>query len=162
MESYISTELNVFLWSVISGVFMAIAHDILCVMTSKSRYSVFVCNVCDGIFVICASTIMIFILFSVSNGYVRVYEFIGAFIGAFLYKFTLSRVVTALLTEVFRGIFAIFNFFLKILLTPIRFMYKIMYNSISVLCVFVCRIFRPVFNKAKRIFKVFRITLKRT
>ena len=134
MVSYINGEVTFFLWSILCGAVIMVAYDVFSIFTNAENYSILVCNIFDALFVTCACTIMIFIMLSVSNGYIRSYEFIGAFIGAFLYKCTLSRLLKALFSRVVYGIFAIFQLFFKILLTPIKFMYKIMYNSISMLC----------------------------
>lgn len=133
MKALVSGELTVFLWSFLSGVIIAICYDLIKTIYSDKHFCVAVCNICDAVFVLYAAALMIFVLFSVSGGYVRFYEFFGAFIGALLYKVTLSRFISSLFHIFFDGIFAVFKFFLKILLTPLKFMYKIMYNTISVL-----------------------------
>ena len=139
MKALVSGELTVFLWSVLCGVLIAICYDLIKIIYSDEHFCVAVCNICDGIFVLYASAIMIFVLFSVSGGYVRFYEFFGAFLGAFLYKITLSSLLSSVFRKIFDAIFTVFKFFLKILLTPLEFMYKIIYNTISVMCGRVCR-----------------------
>lgn len=139
MKALVSGELTFFVWSFFSGVLIAVCYDLIKTIYSDKHFCVTVCNICDAIFVLYASAIMIFVLFSVSGGYVRFYEFFGAFVGALLYKITLSPLLSSLFSKIFDGIFAVFKFFLKILLTPLRFMYKIMYNTISVMFGSMCR-----------------------
>lgn len=157
MTAYVSGEVFIFLWSIVSGVVIMVAHDVFSVAVNKESYSILVCNIIDGIFVTCATAIMIFILFNVSYGYIRSYEFIGAFIGGFLYKITLSPFVKIIFSKVFYVFLAVFRFFLKLLLTPIKFMYKIMYNSISVLCKVGSRFLSPVM----RALTITKISLKK-
>lgn len=139
MKALVSGELTYFMWSFISGILIAVCYDLIKTIYSDKHFCVAVCNICDAIFVLYATVLMIFVLFSVSSGYVRFYDFLGAFGGAVLYKFTLSPLFSALFSKLFDGIFAVFKFFLKILLTPLEFMYKIMYNTISVLFGSPCR-----------------------
>lgn len=157
MTSYVSGEVSIFLWSIVSGVIIMVAHDIFSVAVNKNSYSILVCNILDGIFVTCATAIMIFILLNISYGYIRSYEFVGAFIGGFLYRITLSPFVKIIFSKIFHVFFEVFQFFLKLLLTPIKFMYKIMYNSISVLSRVCSRILSPV----SRALTLTKISLKK-
>ena len=125
---------------------MFLLYDLFSVITEQKSKSFFVLNILDGIFVTTVIAIMIFVLFNVSNGYVRAYEFVGAIIGACLYKIALSRLVKCLFTKITEGIFAIFDFFCKLLLTPIKFMYKIMYDIMHKLTI--C-----VFNTLRRVLR---------
>ncbi len=162
MTSYTNGEITFFLWSILCGAIIMVAHDIFSVFIENENYSILVCNVFDALFVTCATSIMIFIMLSVSNGYIRFYEFVGAFIGASLYKCTLSSLFKYLFSKILYGFFGIFQLFLKILLTPIRFMYKIMYNSISMLCRVVKNCFSPVLTKCAHSLSLIRISLKKT
>jgi len=157
-----SDELVIFLWSVLSGIFIAFTYDIFSIARNTDKFSILVCNICDGVFITCASTIMIFILFSVSNGYVRFFEFAGAFIGGILYKLTLSRIVLTSLKKIIHIFFKLFKVFFKILLTPLKLMYKIIYNTISVLCVFIRRLLFPIRVKSSNHFKNLRQALKKS
>ncbi len=162
MVSYTSGEISIFMWSILCGAIIMTAYDVFCIFTNQDTYSVLVCNIFDALFITCASSIMIFIMLSVSNGYIRFYEFLGAFIGAFFYKCTLSRLFKPLFYRIIYGFFAIFQLFFKILLTPIRFMYKIMYNSISVLCRVANNCVTPFFKKCVRGLSLIKISLKKT
>lgn len=141
MKALVSGELSAFLWSCLCGVVIAMLYDLIKTTYKKEHFSLTVCNICDGLFVICACAIMIFVLFTVSNGYVRSYEFLGAFLGGILYKITLSLHISRLFSFIIDSFFAVFNFFLKILLTPLQFMYKIIYNTISVFFRSLCGFF---------------------
>lgn len=162
MTSYIDGEIPIFLWSILSGVIIMAVYDIFSIAAHKERYSIFVCNIFDGVFVLSACVIMIFILLSVSNGYIRGFEFIGAFIGALTYKLTLSPIFILIFSKIIEFIFAVFRFFLKILLTPLRFTYKIIYNTISVLFKFSHKTLSPVILRGSRFFSLVKISLKKT
>jgi len=152
MAFSMTDEVCIFLYSCLAGVLIMLFYDIVSIAGKKRTCSIFLCNVCDGIFILVACTIMIFINFSVSNGIVRSFEFVGAALGAFFYKLTVSKLLTAILMKLTDFFTAFFKFFFKILLTPIRIMYKMINECIIVL-------FRPVVRVLKRIFShyVFRI-----
>ncbi len=162
MVAYTSGEIPIFLWSILSGAVIMMTYDVFSVASDKEKFSILVCNIFDGIFVFSACAIMIFILLSVSNGYIRGFEFVGAFIGGFLYKITLSPLFQIIFSKIIEIFLTIFRFFLKILLTPIRFMYKIIYNSIGVFGKASSRFFSPVFARCRRIFSLIKISLKKT
>lgn len=158
MTAYVNGEVLIFLWSLVSGAIIMVTYDFFSVFTSKENMSILVLNIFDGVFVVSATAVMMFILLNVSNGYIRSFEFIGAAIGGILYKITLSRLFTTLFQQIIRTFFVIFNIFCKILLTPLKFMYKIIYNTISVLIKAVSKSLLPVL----RWLALFKISLKKT
>ena len=61
-------EVYVFLYSALSGGLIMLFYDILSIAGEKKECPVFLLNVCDGIFIIVACAIMVFVNFTVSNG----------------------------------------------------------------------------------------------
>ena len=106
-------EVYVFLYSALSGGLIMLFYDILSIAGEKKECPVFLLNVCDGIFIIVACAIMVFVSFTVSNGIVRSFEFLGAILGAILYKLTLSRLISAFLKKITDAIAAFFKLFFK-------------------------------------------------
>ena len=131
----------IFLYSCLSGALIFLFCDIVSVTLRQKTCSLLVINICDGICVIVACAIMIFVTFSVTRGIVRAFEFFGALLGAVLYKLTLSRLFRAVFCKITDGILTFFKFFLKILLTPLRFMYKMINKCIKGL---LCPVMRPL------------------
>lgn len=129
----IEQEVLLLLYSVLAGVFISVIYDFFRVIRKKSDSGIFFSNIQDTIFLITAVIIMFFVIFSKSNGIFRFYQILGALLGAFFYYITLSRLVRFFILKVIGIFLKIFEFFLKILLTPIRFMYKIVYVFISFL-----------------------------
>ncbi len=136
-------EVSIFLYSCLAGMIILFFYDILSLAGKRQECSLFFVNICDSIFVIVACVIMVFILFTVSNGIVRGFEFVGAALGATLYKLTLSPFIYALLEKLTALITSFFKIFFKILLTPLNFMYKMISKCISVL-------FRPIAKVLKK------------
>lgn len=158
----ISQEITIFLWSVLCGSIIMVLYDILSLARNAGTFSILVCNICDGIFVVCAACVMIFVVFCSSNGYVRAYEFIGATIGGLLYKILLGRYFTLILQKILLYIYSFFTKIFKILLTPIKFMYKIICSIIGLLYRLAVRLFSPVKNKCTAHLHIFRKTFKKT
>ncbi|HBL81089.1 MAG TPA: hypothetical protein DD391_00515 [Clostridiales bacterium] len=139
-------EVYVFLYSALSGGLIMLFYDILSIAGKKKECPVFLLNVCDGIFIIVACAIMVFVNFTVSNGIVRSFEFLGAILGAILYKLTLSRLISAFLKKITDAIAAFFKLFFKILLTPLAIMYKMINKCIVALFRPVVYVFRKLFS----------------
>ncbi len=158
MTSYVNGEVVIFLWSLLTGAVIMLTYDFFSSFTRNKNLSILVLNIFDGIFVVCATAVMIFILLNVSNGYIRSFEFIGALIGGALYKVTLSPLFKLLFTRIIAIFFGIFNFFCKLLLTPIKFTYKIIRNIVGVLSKTASKCLMPPLRKLA----LFKITLKKT
>ncbi len=157
----LSQEALIFIHSVLCGVTIMVIYDFFAV-TRRSCVSVLVCNICDSVFVLASSLVMIFMLFSVSNGYVRAYEFIGAFLGGAIYKITISRYLSALFVKIIGIILVIFAKIFKFLLTPLEFMYKIICSIIGVLCSGMRKILTPAVRSIKKLLHTIGLTLKKT
>ena len=158
----ISREVTIFLWSVLCGAVIMMMYDIFSLARKTGGFSILVCNICDGLFVLCASGIMIFVVFCVSNGYVRAYEFIGAAIGGILYKILPSRYITFIMQKILLFFYSFFAKISKILLTPIGFMYKIICSIIGLLYKMLTKLFAPLCNKASMHLHTLKKTFKKT
>ena len=158
MTSYVDGEILIFLWSISTGAVILCLYDFFSCFTLDRNLSIFVLNIFDGIFVVCATTLLLFVFLNVSNGYIRGYEFIGALIGAIFYKICFSKIFKFLFNKTIVIIFSFFHFFCKILLTPIKFTYKIIYNIINVSS----RAVLKVFSLFRKKLSLFKISLKKT
>ena len=158
----ISREVTIFLWSVLCGAVIMMMYDIFSLARKTGDFSILICNICDGLFVLCASAIMIFVVFCVSNGYVRAYEFIGAAIGGILYKILPSRYITFVMQKILLFFYSFFAKISKILLTPISFMYKIICSIIGLLYKMLTRLFTPLRNRTSMHLHTLKKTFKKT
>lgn len=111
MTFSISTEVRIFLYSCLTGLIIMLFYNIFSVVRKKRDCSLLLVNVCDGMFIITACALMMFINMTVSNGIVRGYEFCGAFLGAILYKLLLYRPISFLLTKIVAFITVVFQLF---------------------------------------------------
>lgn len=159
-------EVRIFLYSCLTGLLIMLFYDIFSVVRKKKCCSLLLINVCDGMFIITACALMMFINMTVSNGIVRGYEFCGAFLGAIIYKLILCRPISFLLTKIIAFITTVFQLFFKIVLTPIQFMYKMIYKCMVVLVrpvrFLLRRLFSHTSHKVKTSVKTVQKALKKT
>ena len=84
--------------------------------------------VMDILFWLVASVLMCAALLYFNNGIMRGYEIVGAIVGALLYFLTISKPVIKVFTVIFQFFLKKLKFICKILLTPLQFLYKILYK----------------------------------
>ncbi|MBP3337181.1 MAG: spore cortex biosynthesis protein YabQ [Clostridia bacterium] len=144
MNLGVTHEAVVFLFSVLSGIFIGFVGDLFYLLRKKSEnFRIFI-DITDIIFWILCAIIMFAVIFFANNGQIRWYEFLGVFLGSILYKFTLSKPILVIFELILRIFFKIFKLFFKILLTPLIFLYNIVFEGI--MC-----IFRPFFKMVNSI-----------
>lgn len=85
-----------------------------------------VTHISDFIFWTAAGVVCTYCLWNFNNGELRMFECLSFAVGMILYFFLLSPLFFKLLTLFFENIFKFTRFILKILLTPLAFLYKIM------------------------------------
>ena len=82
-------------------------------------------HISDLIFWVTSAAVCMFCLWNFNSGEIRLFEFVGFSIGCVLYFLLLSAVVLKVFTLIFVNILKFMRFVLKILLTPAKFLYKI-------------------------------------
>ena len=165
MPFSITDEVYILLYSCLTGAIIMLFYDILSVTEKEKNCPILIVNICDGIFIIVACAVMAFMTFFVCRGIIRSFEFFGVCVGAVLYKLFLSRFVKLAICHAIRFVSAFFKFFFKILLTPIKFMYKIISRCIlAVFCPIIRmlkKLFSYLFHKARTSFKINRKAIKK-
>ena len=109
---------------VITGFAAGILFDVLYAIRSSIKIPA---AVTDALFwiVSIAGVASAFIYFN--NSVIRGFEIIGLIIGVILYFLTISRPVKRCFMGIFKFFFKKVQFICKILLTPLRFLYKMLY-----------------------------------
>ena len=158
-------EVYMFLYSCLAGALVLLIYDIFSVASKKNECPLFVCNVCDGIFVVVACAVIFFINLTLHGGILRGYEFFGAVLGALIYKLTISRLVLFLLLKITAFLTSFFKIFFKIVLTPIRFMYKMLSRCMTLfmrpLSAIIKRVLNHISFKMHGYFKAAKSTVKK-
>lgn len=122
MSIVVTHELYSFLFITLSGCILCAVYDffkeLIMPFYNKFLFVLFF----DVIFWVFGVGFIWFCIISSNDGRLRFYQFLGCILGAILYFFSLSFVFR----QIFKNIFKIIRFILKILLTPVRFLYKIL------------------------------------
>ncbi len=146
MEFSIAQEVYVLLASFGSGILIGVLYDLLRTIRSYAKPSSSITAIQDTVFWCLATVFMFFTIFHTNNGVVRWYEFFGVFCGVIFYFFLLSRFAFFCLRKMSEFLLKIFLFFCKILLTPLRFTYNIIYKGLLF-------VFMPVYQFLRLIFR---------
>lgn len=116
----ISLEAYIFLATVVSGIVSGAIYDIFSVFKFvKKKLFVSLYDIFMSL-VICSIIVIVFYLYN--SFMLRWYMFIGLFLGIIFYFLCLRRFFVYVLEKILQ----LFHFIFKILLTPTRFLYKIL------------------------------------
>ena len=109
---------------VVTGAGAGVLFDILYALRSSMKIPA---SVTDAVFwmISTAGAATAFIYFN--NSVIRGYEIIALIIGAVLYFLTISNIIKRYFIVIFEFFFEKIKFICKILLTPLRFLYKMLY-----------------------------------
>ncbi len=144
MEFSINREVAVFLSFVLCGGILYLCYDLFFVIRKQTKAEGMMVHLQDGLFWVVSLFVLFFFVFTNSRGTVRFYELLGAVLGAVLYGLTLSKWVTRFLNKFLEILSLFFKKILKFLLTPLVFMYNIIYR-----CIYF--VFLPVRQVTKRV-----------
>lgn len=115
-----------FLLSAACGAALLLIWDIFHGLRRVFFKGVFMNTILDAAWWACAAILPVLCLWNTNSMRFRFFELFGAVLGGILYYLTISRVVRSLFCAVFGLFLKLFKIFLKILLTPARFLYKIL------------------------------------
>lgn len=142
MEVSVSNQLYVFLVMVAAGAAAGAVFDIFRIIRRTFRTGMLTTSLSDILFWLLISAGMFLVMFAVNNAQMRWFEAIGILLGGVVYFLALSRLFMKVIGAVFGFVVKIFLFILKIVLTPLAFLYKM-----------IKRPFVWVFTKTARLFK---------
>lgn len=131
MKISITHELTVFLIMTALGIFDGILFDVFRVWRKMLSKSFLAVGISDAVCWILAGSAFAFTVWNFADGELRGYIFIGIILGLVLYFLTFSDRNISIITGIFIFFLKIFKFFLKILLTPGRFLYKMILEPVQ-------------------------------
>jgi spore cortex biosynthesis protein YabQ len=138
MGASISEQTLVFLAMCICGAAVGVLFDIFRSFRLAVRPSEKAVHISDFLFCVFAALVFFWGIVRFNNGQLRWYVFLGAVLGAVIYFLTISSYMIKLFIFVGKGTYKIFKLILKILLTPIKFLYTILivpiYKILRKLC----------------------------
>lgn len=134
--------LNLFIF-IVTGMAIGVLFDVFRIIRKSFKTPDFVTYIEDIIFWILAGFILLFTIFTFNNGEIRVYIFIGLLLGLIIYLLTLSK------------------YFVKISVSIVCFIKKIIYYPIHIIYTFIKKfiirpfssVFKIICNKTTKIIK---------
>ncbi len=130
MEISVARETFVFFSCALAGGLLFFVYDLFRLIRRQEPNRSVMIHVQDGLFWALGLFILFFALFYINNGIIRFYEFLGIILGVVLYECILSPWVLRVSDWILRFFSKVFKKFFKILLTPLIFMYNIMYRCL--------------------------------
>ncbi|MBR2499450.1 MAG: spore cortex biosynthesis protein YabQ [Clostridia bacterium] len=147
MDFSIANEVYILCFSVLTGMLISFLYDLFRTIRIEAKTGMFLSGIHDVLFWALATLIMFFLVFFTNDGRLRWYHIFGASLGSILYFLTMSKAIIFFVRQ-FIGIFLkIFELFLKILLTPLKFTYNILYGCLSFIISPVLRVFKRLAKK---------------
>ena len=129
-DSMALMQLYSFIIYIISGIIIGIFFDVFRILRKSFKTSDLITYIEDIIFWICTGLFLLYIIFTFNNGEIRSYIIIGILIGILIYMLTISK------------------YFIKLSVTIIRFIKKIIIKTINII-LFPLKL---IFNIIKKIF----------
>ena len=103
------------------------ASDIIRALRHGSHAKGFIGGILDFASIAVGGAALWLALLFIAHGEMRLYWFMCVAAGAALYVFTIKAIIYKVFCIIFQNIFKFLYFILKILLTPARFLYKMIY-----------------------------------
>lgn len=149
MEMYYGIDIGYFLWSLLLGIVMAVAYDILRVFRKIIKNSTFAVNVEDIIFLSLSAGLIFLLAYDKNNGQLRWQGFIGVGIGFISYRCIFKSKVVKLFLLFYESIMKLTIFMVNIVLFPVRIAYKLLSKPIYIIGWYTSK----GVNKAKMVIK---------
>ena len=115
------------------------ASDMVRALRSGSRAKGFIGGVLDFVSIAAGAAALWLALLYIARGELRFYWFLCVALGAVVYICTIKNVIYRLFYIIFKNIFNFLHLIFKILLTPARFLYKIISVGLYKITVGKCR-----------------------
>lgn len=111
---------------VLTGAALGVVYHIQKAIKNTIRLHYWGYIILDFLYLIFCGIFVYLVILITNDAKIRAYEFLGLFLGYILYFFSVGKWFFAFFEWTFKNILKIFHFILKILLTPVRFLDKIL------------------------------------
>ena len=126
MEVTFGVNISYFLWSLLTGAVLALAYDLLRAVRRIIRTSAFGVNLEDILFFLLAGALMFWLAYDKNGGRLRWQGILGTAAGFALYRAVFQDWIVKILVRGYDILVQIFLWILKIVLFPVRIVYKIL------------------------------------
>ena len=93
------TENQIFVFFIIIGIIISIFFDFFRAIRKNFKSNNFITSIQDVFFIMISSLLIIISIIKLSNGYIRLYCFIGLALGCIIYFLTISNFCVIILTN---------------------------------------------------------------
>ena len=135
MNEIVANQAYLFLIFILNGILIGILFDIFRILRRSFKTPNFVTYIEDILFWIISTLSVIYSLFVFNNGEIRGYIFIGLIFGIAIYMLFFSKIVMKvsikimlLLKQVFKFLYKILSYPVKIILNPLKFLMKKLFS----------------------------------
>lgn len=150
MEVMVSNELYIFLSTAAAGCCIGLLYDLFRVLRGRMQAEGLFADIQDIIFWLVSAGITFYVIFITNDGRIRWFEFLGLILGLVLYFFSISRLLRRLIDWFIRFLIKFFLLCLKIILTPLLFLYNIISKPIGWIWRCIRRLMRKLQKRAAR------------
>lgn len=150
----VAEEVYIFFVMAILGALSGVIFDFFRAVRKKIRLSAVFVGVSDFIFLISVTAVMLYGFIYFNNGTLRWYEFLAIILGIGIYFLVFSKAVIYVFVKIIEFFSLIISYILKILLTPIKFLYKILVKPIILIFSGFKNILRRLLCKVKALVKI--------
>lgn len=126
MNNMAISQLYYFVIYIFSGVIIGIFFDIFRILRRSFKTSDIVTYIEDILFWICSAIFLLFVLFKINNGEIRIYSIVGILIGAIVYMTTISKFFIKINVKIILFIKNIISKILNVILWPFKLIIKLL------------------------------------
>jgi len=150
LENTVTMQLYSMLVFLISGIIIGVFFDFFRILRKSFKTSDIITYIEDIIFWILTGLFLIFVLFQINNGEIRLYNIIGLFIGIILYMIFVSKIFININVKIINFLKKIFIKLFKILLYPIKLLFNILKKLLKPISFFVINVKKITKNFSKK------------
>lgn len=134
---------------IINGILIGILFDIFRILRKSFKTIDIVTYIQDVVFWILTGILTLFFIFTYNNGEIRLYVFLGIILGILLYMLTISKYIIKFSVIIITFIKNIIGKFIKIIIYPFNFIFKIIKRILFRPFSFIIINIRNIFTKNK-------------
>ena len=149
----ITNQANLFLIFTINGLVIGILFDIFRILRKSFKTSDIVTYIQDILFWILTGFILLYSIFTFSNGEVRFYMFLGVFLGCLIYMILFSKYFININVKIIKIIKKIVSFIFTPIKLLIKFIKKILIRPINFITINISKFKIKSQNKLKNVLK---------
>ena len=135
MGNLLNNQSGLFVMYIAGGIIICILFDIFRALRKSIKTSDIITYIEDTVFWIITTIFLIYLIFVLNSGKIRIYNFVGLFLGGLIYYLTVSRYFMKISVKIFTFFKKVLTKMLEILLIPARVIFKINKKLVCIVCI---------------------------